>query len=178
MTDILDETPGGELVRHEAAHESADPMQALMQRMAGELIASTALSRVEQQVGQTLREVREYNQNIHALNLALGEFKVRSIDPIRSELEYLRYNLGAKSEDVVTMMQKMVRALDDKLTALGMTPHEKTERGLISERPGLQDLTEKAIEPEAIMAAITDLHRRLDAMSQENPGPDQGPANV
>jgi hypothetical protein len=142
----------------------------MLTRMVGEMMAGTALTRLQSDVSAVLHEVRTYNENVHQLNLALGEFRARSIEPIKRELEFLRYNLGAKVEDVVTMMQKMVGALDKKLTDLGVTPAQKEEAGLHADRPQPQELTEKAIDSSALMAALERANALLETFTPITPG--------
>lgn len=162
---------GSELV---AAPAPAAPAgtQELMAQLVGELLVNSGMERIAARVEEVGQEVREYNANIHALNLALGEFKKGSIDPIKAELEHLRYNLGSKVEGTVTMLEKMVATLDQQLSKF-MDPNQKIERGLHAQVPHAELMTEKAIDAGAVLAGLEALHRRLDSLSNS-----QGASNI
>lgn len=131
-------------------------------------LAGTMLTRIEAQQTAMVAEMRQYNENIHQLNLALGEFRARSIEPIRKELEHLRYNLGSRTEDVVGMMQKMVVQLDAQLSRF-MSPNQKVHHGLEADLPRPEELTDLPVpDTAALLAALTHMVEQLRT-APENP---------
>ena len=162
---------GSELVAPPAPAAPAGTKE-LMAQLVGELMVNSGMERIAARVEEVGQEVREYNANIHALNLALGEFKKGSIDPIKAELEHLRYNLGPKVEGTVTMLEKMVATLDKQLSGF-MSPEQKIERGLHADIPHPEKMTEQALDPGMVMAALEALNRRLDSIDPRVPMPDK-----
>jgi hypothetical protein len=129
----------------------------IMQRMLGEFMASTALSRLQSDVGSIAADFRQFRDNIHHLNTALGEFREQAIVPVKEELKYLRYNLGARSEDMVGSMQKLVHHLEAQIELLlksrGVNPHLRDgagetpldRMGIAPDRPSYQDLAREGV---------------------------------
>lgn len=130
----------------------------IMQRMLGEFMASTALSRLQSDVGSIAADFRQFRDNIHNLNTALGEFREQAIAPVKEELKYLRYNLGARSEDTVGSMQKLVHHLEAQIELLlksrGVNPHLRDgagetpldRMGIPPNRPSYQDLAREGVQ--------------------------------
>lgn len=130
----------------------------IMQRMLGEFMASTALSRLQSDVGAIASDFRQFRENIHHLNAALGEFREQAIVPVKEELKYLRYNLGARSEDTVGSMQKLVHHLEAQLELLlksrGVNPHLRDgsgetpldRMGIPPNRPSYQELAREGVQ--------------------------------
>lgn len=137
---------------------STDVMGQLMQRMAGELIASTALSRIQSDVGAMARDFRDFKDNIARLNSELGVFREKVIVPVKEELQYIRYNLGARSDDTVGSMQKLVHHLEAQLELLlkaqGVNPHQRDSvgetpldrMGVSPNRPDYQTLEREGVQ--------------------------------
>lgn len=134
------------------------PDTAVMQRMLGEFMASTALSRVQSDIGQIAADFREFKDNVGRLNSAIGEFREKAILPTLRELEYLRYNLGARSEDNIGAMSKLVHHLQSQLEVLlksnGVNPHQRDavgetpldKMGLPPDRPDYQTLEREGVQ--------------------------------
>ena len=137
----------------------------VIERMAAEFLASTALSRVQQDIGAIQSDFRGFKENISKLNAELGEFRHKSIDPIRRELEYQRYTMGARSEGVVANLEKLVHHLAEQIQLV------LKARGIDPSKPDIQGDTALDRLGIAPHAAATDREleavRHKDAMIQE-----------
>lgn len=145
------ETLGPERV--ESFLPAAPPSEmAIMQRMMGEFMASTVMSGLRSDVGAIARDFHEFKGNIAKLNSELGVFREEVILPVKRELEYLRFNLGARTEDNVGTMSKLVKHLEEQLDLLlrarGINPQARDSTGetvldrmgVPPNRPNYQDL--------------------------------------
>jgi hypothetical protein len=105
----------------------------LTQRILGEFLASTALSRVQSDIGAIARDFSDFKDNIARLNTELGVFREKVIVPVKDELQYIRYNLGARSDDTVGSLQKLVHHLEGQLELLlkarGINPQARDAAG-------------------------------------------------
>ena len=102
------------------ADKPQDSIGQLVQRMAGELIASTALSRMEGQVNLMSSRMDKIEANGDKLNHAFGEFKDKEIAPLRRELEHFRYNTGARTEEASTNIEVLLYKISKALDRLGV----------------------------------------------------------
>lgn len=130
----------------------------VMQRMLGEFMASTALSRVQSDIGAIAADFRQFKDNIANLNTALGEFREQAILPVKRELEYLRFNMGARTEDNIGAMSKLVHHLEGQiellLKARGINPQARDaagetamdKMGLPPDRPDYQTLDREGVK--------------------------------
>ena len=111
------------------AQIDATMMQAMVRSMAGEFLASTALSRVQSDVSTLRADFHRFTEDVHQVNVALGKFRDDVVAPVQRELEYLRYNLGARTEDSVGALDKLTHHLQDQLNLLlkarGLNPEAK-----------------------------------------------------
>jgi hypothetical protein len=150
-----------EVVAHVAQEVAgAVPMDvAVVQRMMGEFLASTALARVQSDVGAIARDFAEFKGNIAKLNTTLGEFRENAILPVLKELEYLRFNSGARMEDTAGSLDKLVHHLQDQLELLlkarGINPTAVLDAsgqtaldrlGVARDRPSLNELATTGVK--------------------------------
>ena len=176
--------PKQEVLAH-VAQEVAGvvPMEAaVVQRMMGEFLASTALARVQSDVGAIARDFAEFKGNIAKLNSSLGEFRENAIVPVLKELEYLRYNMGARTDDTAAALSKLVHHLQDQLELLlktrGVNPHlpdaggetALDKLGVARDRPSIDELVTSGVKANEIdqSGAIAALSARVDALMREN----------
>lgn len=161
----------------------AVPMDvAVVQRMMGEFLASTALSSLRADVGGIARDFQEFKANIARLNAELGEFRDKAIVPVLKELEYLRYNSGARMEDTASAIDKLVHHLQNQLELLlkarGVDPHKRDQAGetpldrlgVARDRPSLNELATTGVKANEIDQGqtIEALTARVDALMREN----------
>lgn len=128
------------------------------QRMMGEFMASTVMSRVQSDIGQLVRDFGDFKDNVGKLNSALGEFREQAINPVKRELEYLRFNMGARTEDNIGAMSKLVHHLESQIELLlksrGVNPHQVDgagetpldKMGLPPNRPDYQTLEREGVQ--------------------------------
>lgn len=62
--------------------------------------------------------VRSHSENLAGLNTALGDFRDKVMQPIKKELEFLRYNLGDKANATVSQMQGCLLHMDKLFDAI------------------------------------------------------------
>lgn len=130
----------------------------IAQRMMGEFMASTVMSRVESNLGQLVRDFGDFKTNVGQLNAALGEFREQAILPVKRELEYLRYNMGARTEDNIGTMSKLVHHLEAQIELLlksrGVNPQARDaagetaldRMGIAPDRPDYQTLEREGVK--------------------------------
>jgi hypothetical protein len=130
----------------------------IAQRMMGEFMASTVLSSVRSDLGQLVRDFGDFKTNVGQLNAALGEFREQAILPVKRELEYLRFNLGARTEDNVGAMSKLVHHLETQIDLLlrsrGVNPQARDaagetardKMGIPPDRPDYQTLEREGVK--------------------------------
>lgn len=178
--------PAQEVVAHVAQEVTgAVPMDvAVMQRMMGEFLASTALARVQSDVGAIARDFAEFKGNIAKLNSELGVFRETAIVPVLKELEYLRYNMGARTDDTAAALSKLVHHLQDQLELLlktrGVDPHARDEAGetaldrlgVARERPSMHELATTGVKAPMDTGNLqidtaAELQRRIEAQAEE-----------
>ena len=173
-----------EVISHVAQEVAgAVPMDvAVVQRMMGEFLASTALARVQSDVGAIARDFAEFKGNIAKLNSELGVFRETAIVPVLKELEYLRYNMGARTDDTAAALSKLVHHLQDQLELLlktrGVDPHARDQAGetaldrlgVARDRPSLNELATTGVKANEIAegGTLEALTARVDALMREN----------
>lgn len=148
---VMPERPAGLPVNDPGARD-------MVERLATELISSTALSRIHSEVGSIARDLAAFKDNIGGLNLALGEMREKVLVPLREELKHLRYNLGDKVTLTTTNLDAMVNQLDKQIWAMlraqGMTDDQirgfRTAHGMSPETPSGQELETHVAEIEAL----------------------------
>jgi hypothetical protein len=146
----------------------------VMQRMMGEFLASTALTRVQADINQLASNYQQLQTNIHTLNAGLGDFREKVMVPIRQELEYLRYNLGARVEDNVGMLDKLTKHLTEQidlvLRAKGVNPSIRDAEGnTVLDRMGIAAKPSSVNPYEPLHPdVIEQMSARLDRLEQEN----------
>lgn len=153
-----------------APDQPVDPLPAMVQRMAGELIASTALSKVQADIHGLRSEAQRQAENGDKLNRAFGEFREKEIQPLREELKSLRYNMGAKVEQTTTELAAFVGRLDGivdmLLMAQGWGPERiaeyKAQHGLDSTQ------APRAAEFAAYAEQQAELKGQLQALTESN----------
>jgi hypothetical protein len=163
----------------------AVPMDvAVVQRMMGEFLASTALARVQSDVGAIARDFAEFKGNIAKLNSSLGEFRENAIVPVLKELEYLRYNMGARTDDTAAALSKLVHHLQDQLELLlktrGVDPNARDvagesaldRLGVARDRPSLNELETSGVKAPMDTGNLqidtaAELQRRIEAQAAE-----------
>lgn len=93
----------------------AGATQDMVAKAAGELLAGTVMSRIQADVALIAKRLDEQNGNMHALNLALGDFREKLVVPLKAELAHLRYGMGPKVEQTTTELAMFVTHLDKVL---------------------------------------------------------------
>ena len=116
-------------------------MQALMARMAGEFLASTALSTIQADINAQRRQLEAFVKNVHDLNVQLGDFRAKQVEPIKRELEYLRYNLGDRSTTVLQTLEVLTSRLGRTLEAGGTRIPED-----LANAPSMQELLASGVK--------------------------------
>jgi peptidoglycan hydrolase CwlO-like protein len=149
---------------------SATQQTNVVERMAAEFLASTALSRVQQDIGSIQSDFRGFKENIAKLNAELGEFRDKGIDPIRRELEYQRYTMGARSEGVIANLEKLVHHLAEQiqlvLKARGIDPHKSDTQGDTAlDRLGIAPTAPSDRELEAVRHKDSIIQEQLDSQA-------------
>lgn len=130
---------------------------AIVQRLMGEFLASTTLSALRSDVGALSRDFSQFKDNIARLNMELGTFREKAILPVLAELKYLRFNMGARTEDNIGAMSKLVHHLEAQIELLlksrGINPHAVDgagetvldKMGLPPDRPDYQTLEREGV---------------------------------
>lgn len=168
-----------EMQRSRAAH---NPRQQLIpagqEATATELVAQAGenVPALISAVGTIARRFEQFVDNIHQLNLAIGQFKNDVVVPFKKELEYLRYTTGDRLNHVSTDLEKYVAQLDSvmwsALRASGMSDDAirqyRTTHGMTPETPRGFELSAHLAELEELRrsnAELIDQNRRLLAFA-------------
>lgn len=136
----------------------------IVEGLAQELIQNTALSRLQSDVSATKTALTQMTDNVHRMNLALGEMQEKVLEPVKKEMAFLRYNLGDKVNVTTTYMEKMVKMLDKQIWAVlrakgmkdtqirkfrddhGMNPEEPSGPELEAQQRALEDMAESNVQ--------------------------------
>jgi len=92
-----------------------------------------AIFEVGEKMDKALEAAGNLDKNTGRLNSALGDFRDKTVEPIKEELAYLRYNQGARTEQNIGSMEKLVHHLQSQLNFVlqmrGVDPHAKDAAG-------------------------------------------------